>query len=66
MTGSVDDAEVELRGLIRQVIMAVTQVGQAGSAAQVKEAGKVLTDARRALYRILAADDEAGAGSSQR
>ena len=66
VTGSVDDAEVELRGLIRQVIMAVTQVGQAGSAAQVKEAGKVLTDTRRALYRILAADDEAGAGSSQR
>jgi DNA-binding PadR family transcriptional regulator len=65
VTGSVDDAEVELRGLIRQVIMAVTQVGQAGSAAQVKEAGKVLTDTRRALYRILAADDEAGAGSSQ-
>ncbi len=65
VTGSVGDAEVELRGLIRQVIMAVTQVGQAGSAAQVKDAGKVLTDTRRALYRILAADDEAEAGSSQ-
>jgi hypothetical protein len=65
VTGSVDDAEVELRGLIRQVIMAFTQVMQAGSAAQVKEAGKVLTDTRRSLYRILAADDEPEAGSAQ-
>ena len=63
VTGSVDDAEVELRGLIRQVIMAVTQVGQAGSAAQVKEAAKVLTDTRRSLYRILAADGEDEAAS---
>jgi DNA-binding PadR family transcriptional regulator len=58
VTGSVDDGEVQLRQLVRQVLMAVTQVGQAGSAAQVKQAGKVLTDARRSLYRILAADDE--------
>jgi hypothetical protein len=31
----------------------------------VKQAAKVLTDTRRSLYRILAADDEADAGSSQ-
>ncbi len=58
VTGSVDDAEVELRGMIRQVMVAVSQVSQAGSAAQVKQAGKILADTRRALYRILAADDE--------
>jgi len=38
--------------------VAVQQVGQAGSAAQVAQAGKVLADTRRALYRILAADAE--------
>jgi DNA-binding PadR family transcriptional regulator len=64
VTGSVDDAEVELRGLVRQVIMAFTQVMQAGSAAQVREAAKVLTDARRSLYRILASDGEDEAGGS--
>ena len=63
VTGSVDGAEVELRGLVRQVLMAVSQVGQAGSAAQVKEAAKVLTDTRRSLYRILAADGEDEAAS---
>ena len=58
VTGSVDDGEVQLRQLIRQVLMAVSQVSQAGSASQVTQAGKVLTDTRRSLYRILAADDE--------
>jgi DNA-binding PadR family transcriptional regulator len=51
VTGSVDDGEVQLRQLIRQVMVAVSQVSQAGSAAQVKQAGKVLD-------RILAADEE--------
>src|SRR5271166_5241630 len=58
VTGSVDEAEVQLQDTIRQVIVAVTQVMQAGSAAQVKQAGKILADTRRALYRILAADGE--------
>ena len=58
VTGSVDDAEVQLRGTIRQVMVAVSQVSQAGSAAQIAQAGKILADTRRALYRILAADDE--------
>jgi DNA-binding PadR family transcriptional regulator len=58
VTGSVDDAEFELRETVRQVFVAVTQVAQAGSAAQVAQAGKILTDTRRALYRILASDGE--------
>jgi DNA-binding PadR family transcriptional regulator len=61
VTGSVDDAEFQLRDTIKQVMVAVHQVREAGSAAQVAQAGKILADTRRALYRILAADgDEAG------
>src|SRR6266699_562724 len=58
VTGSVDAADVQLMETIRQVAVAVTQVAQAGSAAQVAQAAKILTDTRRALYRILAADGE--------
>jgi DNA-binding PadR family transcriptional regulator len=58
VTGSVNDAEVQLRHTVHQVVVAVTQVAQAGSAAQVQQAGKILADTRRALYRILAADGE--------
>ena len=65
VTGSVDDAEVQLRSTIRQVIVAVSQVSQAGSAAEVKQAGKILTDTRRALYRILAADGEEAGEETQ-
>jgi DNA-binding PadR family transcriptional regulator len=65
VTGSVDDAEVQLRSTIRQVIVAVSQVAQAGSAAEVKQAGKILADTRRALYRILAADGEEAGEETQ-
>jgi hypothetical protein len=36
--------------------MAFMQVLRAGSEAQVAEAGRVLTETRRSLYRILAED----------
>jgi DNA-binding PadR family transcriptional regulator len=66
VTGSVDAAEVQLRDTIGQVIVAVTQVTQAGSAAQVQQASKILTDTRRALYRILASDgDDAGEATQE-
>jgi DNA-binding PadR family transcriptional regulator len=58
VTGSVDDAFFQLHALARQVMMATMQVSQAGSPAQVQQASKILTDTRKALYRILAADDE--------
>jgi len=58
VTGSVDDADVQLGRTVKQVMVAVHQVAQAGSAAQVQQAGKILADTRRALYRILAADGE--------
>jgi DNA-binding PadR family transcriptional regulator len=48
----------ELREIIHQVMLAVMQVGRAGTPTQRAEARKVLTEARRALYRILAEDME--------
>jgi len=58
VTGSVDDAVFQIHALARQVMMATVQVAQAGTPAQVQQAGKILADTRRALYRILAADGE--------
>ena len=65
VTGSLDDTEVQLRHTIHQVMVAVSQVAQAGSAAQVQQAGKILADTRRALYRILATDGEDAEEDSQ-
>jgi DNA-binding PadR family transcriptional regulator len=58
VTGSVDDAAVQMHNLARTVAMATVQVAQAGTPAQIQQASKVLADTRKALYRILAADDE--------
>jgi DNA-binding PadR family transcriptional regulator len=58
VTGSVDNAVFQIHNLARQVMMATVQVAQAGTSAQVQQAGKILADTRKALYRILAADDE--------
>jgi len=48
----------EMRGLVGQLAMAAMQVTQAGSEAQIAEAQGILKNARRSLYRILAADDD--------
>jgi DNA-binding PadR family transcriptional regulator len=65
VTGNVDDAAYQLRDTVKQVFVAVHQVAQAGSTAQVAQAAKVLGDTRRALYRILAADgDDATPGAT--
>jgi len=58
VTGSVDDAAVQMHNLARTVAMATVQVAQAGTPAQIQQASKVLADTRKALYRILAADGE--------
>src|SRR5690349_18522865 len=58
VTGSVDDAAVQMHNLARNVAMAAVQVAQAGTPAQIQQASKVLADTRKALYRILAADGE--------
>jgi DNA-binding PadR family transcriptional regulator len=56
----------EMRALIGQLAMAAMQVTSAGSEAQVAEAQQILSDTRRRLYRILAADEgEADAGRAE-
>jgi DNA-binding PadR family transcriptional regulator len=65
VTGSVDDAAVQMHNLARAVAMATVQVAQVGSPGQIQQASKVLGDARKALYRILAADDETAGEASQ-
>jgi hypothetical protein len=53
-------AAYDMRRLVHQVHLAATQVISAGTDEQVSQASKVLAQARRALYRILAEDDAAG------
>ena len=48
----------EMRALMAQLAMAAVQVANAGSDAQIAEAQRLLTETRRSLYRILAADDD--------
>src|SRR3954447_21218417 len=57
---SMSDQHAETAALARDVAMAFVQVLRAGSEAQVAEAGRVLTETRRSLYRILADGDPAG------
>jgi DNA-binding PadR family transcriptional regulator len=49
---------LELRRLIGQLGGAAFQVGVAGDDAQIAQAKEILTEARRALYRILADEDQ--------
>ena len=59
-----DDLTVELREEGQQLFFAAMQVFQTGTEEQVRSARRVITDARRSLYRILAedaSDDDADA-----
>ena len=47
----------ELRRAIGETAAAVMQVARAGTPAQTQQALTILTDARKALYRILAGDE---------
>ncbi len=62
---SVGSDTIELRSLFGQVAMAAIQVARVGSTAQLAQARDILTDARRSLYRILAADDEEAAADER-
>jgi DNA-binding PadR family transcriptional regulator len=53
---AVSPPAMELAQLIPQVIGAIKQVLHAGTERQIKQASAVLTETRRALYRILAED----------
>jgi DNA-binding PadR family transcriptional regulator len=48
----------DIRKLLGQVAVAAMQVTQAGDQNQLERAGTVLADTRRALYRILAEEDD--------
>jgi DNA-binding PadR family transcriptional regulator len=52
-----DDGTVQIHTLLGQVAMAVIQVSQAASPAQLKQARTVLIAARRSLYKIRAEDE---------
>lgn len=58
LLGGVSSEVREFFGLMRQVGIAATQLAQTASESQLAEAKKVLTDARRAIYRILGEGDE--------
>jgi DNA-binding PadR family transcriptional regulator len=57
MADEADDAAGTLKSLVGQLIAATIQVATAGTHDQVAQAEKVLTDARRAMYRLLAEDE---------
>ena len=57
VAGSVGSDAIELRHLIGQLAMAAVQVVQVGNQDQVAQARKILTDGRRKLYAILAAEE---------
>jgi DNA-binding PadR family transcriptional regulator len=54
------DDHAEFGALMRDLAMAFVQVQHSGTEAQVAEARRVLADARRSLYRILADGEPAG------
>ena len=62
VAGGAGGAAAEMRTLMGQLAMAAFQVVSAGTEPQQAEARKILADTRRALYRILAADDAGAAG----
>src|SRR3954467_74059 len=57
-TGGVDEGVMDLRGLMFQVGAAAMQVAAAG---HTEEAKRILSETRRALYKILAEDEPADA-----
>ena len=59
VVGTVDEGVLDLHERFRQLGGAVAQLADAGTAAQVVEAGQLLDRARRQLYRILAQDEPA-------
>jgi DNA-binding PadR family transcriptional regulator len=61
VASSVGTDAIELRKQLGAVAAAAVQVVQVGTAAQAAQAQAILTDTRRKLYAILAADDDAAA-----
>jgi len=57
MTGSVDDDVASLFGELRRVGMATAQIAHLGSTSHATKARAILADARRALFGLLAEDE---------
>jgi DNA-binding PadR family transcriptional regulator len=57
-SGGIPKELIELRDLAGQLGVATMQVAQSGGEKQVAEAKKILADARRSLYRVLADEEE--------
>jgi DNA-binding PadR family transcriptional regulator len=64
VSGTVDNSTAELRNLIKQVAIAVMQVAGTGTEPQVAEARRLLTQTRRQLYGILAAEEPTSTAQS--
>ncbi|MDX6665874.1 MAG: hypothetical protein QOG68_2080 [Solirubrobacteraceae bacterium] len=56
VTQGVPDSEHDLRDEFRQLAIAFHQVTQTGGEDQAKEARRILADARKAIYRLLAGE----------
>jgi len=56
----IGEDRLELRGLVAQLAAAAVQVAAAGDDRQVAQARTLLAETRRALYRVLAEDEDAG------
>ena len=57
-TSAADEELFELFGQIRHIGAALWQIASSGQSEQIAQARKILTDARRALYRILSEEPE--------
>jgi DNA-binding PadR family transcriptional regulator len=57
-SGGIPKELIELRDLAGQLGVATMQVAQSGGEKQVAEAKRILADARRSLYRVLADEEE--------
>ena len=60
VTSGVPDELHDLRRAAQSLAVASMQVAQTGSKAQLAEAKRILEDARRSLYRLLAGDEPDG------
>ena len=58
VAGGAGGVAIEMRKLVGQVAMAAFQVVSVGTEAQAGQARQLLTETRKAMYRILAADDD--------
>jgi DNA-binding PadR family transcriptional regulator len=58
VAGRTDDTAIKLGDLVSQVALAAMEVRRAGSPAQLAAARRALAEARKALYLILASDND--------